>query len=214
MLDLRSSSDKGEDLARKLGEFGRSLAEDLGPRFELIVKGPASPVNATASHDIYGIGREALFNAYRHAAAGHVSLEIMHGHNDFRMVIEDDGLGIPEDVLRNAERKGHWAWPACMSVPGPWAAASNCGGAGPKARKSSCRCRPVACMPMRMNAGPGCACMRCSGDWLGARPRNQDRAGESAPAPEHIRSDRAGDSGIPARSGPSPRPARESVPQS
>ncbi|QBE66382.1 ATP-binding protein [Pseudoduganella lutea] len=108
LLNLRSVSDQGNDLATSLSEFGRSLAEDLGPKFELIVTGIEKPVNATASHDIYGIGREALFNAYRHAEAENVSIEIIHGNHHFAMVIRDDGVGIPADVLINAGRNGHW----------------------------------------------------------------------------------------------------------
>ncbi|MBB3220542.1 sensor histidine kinase [Pseudoduganella umbonata] len=108
LLDLRSPLAQQDDLVQSLDEFGRSLAEDLGPGFKLTVTGAAKPINATARHEIHGIGREALFNAYRHAQAGHVDIDIVHGPRHFCMVVRDNGIGIPEDVLRNSGRKGHW----------------------------------------------------------------------------------------------------------
>jgi len=108
LMDLRTATDQGEDLATALGTFGRSLSEDLGPRFTLAVTGDARPVAATARHEIYCIGREALFNAYRHADAGHVEVELAYSRDDFGLSVRDDGAGMPEDILRNAGKEGHW----------------------------------------------------------------------------------------------------------
>ena len=51
---------------------------------------------------------EALRNAFRHAQAGRVEVEIRYDHERFRLRVRDDGQGIDPAVLANQGLEGHY----------------------------------------------------------------------------------------------------------
>jgi signal transduction histidine kinase len=108
VLNLRTSPDEDADLAQALSRFGRSLQENFGPRFQLVVTGEARAIHAFAWQEIYVIGREALFNAYQHALADHIEAEIVYDRDQLCLFVRDDGAGIEGDVRRDGRREGHW----------------------------------------------------------------------------------------------------------
>jgi signal transduction histidine kinase len=57
--------------------------------------------------DIYKIGREALINAFRHARAKNVELELKYSARQFRVLVRDDGVGIEPQIVKSG-RDGHW----------------------------------------------------------------------------------------------------------
>lgn len=57
--------------------------------------------------ELYRIGREALINAFRHAHANKIDMELIYSPNRLRILVRDDGCGIDPDILRQ-ERDGHW----------------------------------------------------------------------------------------------------------
>jgi signal transduction histidine kinase len=60
-------------------------------------------------HDeIYRIGREALVNAFLHASASHIGVDIVTADGCIRLCIRDDGVGISDEVLSAGGRPGHW----------------------------------------------------------------------------------------------------------
>jgi signal transduction histidine kinase len=61
--------------------------------------------------EIYRIAAEALRNAFRHAAAGQVEVEIRYDHQQFRMRVRDDGKGIGQAILSGHGREGHFGLP-------------------------------------------------------------------------------------------------------
>ena len=50
-------------------------------------------------------------NAFRHADAKNVEVEIRYDEKYFRLRVRDDGKGIPSDVLRGDGRQGHYGLP-------------------------------------------------------------------------------------------------------
>jgi signal transduction histidine kinase len=54
---------------------------------------------------------EALRNAFRHAAAQNVEVEIRYDEKFFRLRVRDDGKGIPSDALSGEGREGHYGLP-------------------------------------------------------------------------------------------------------
>ena len=48
-----------------------------------------------------------MTNAFRHAQASHIEVELKYGSSQFRLVVRDDGRGIEPDILRKG-RSGHW----------------------------------------------------------------------------------------------------------
>ena len=57
--------------------------------------------------EVYRIGREAVVNAFRHARAKHITVEVSYLENQLRLLISDDGCGINAEVLESG-REGHW----------------------------------------------------------------------------------------------------------
>ena len=58
--------------------------------------------------EIYKIAAEALRNAFRHAHAGRVEVEIRYDDEQFRLRVRDDGKGIDPKVLANQGLEGHY----------------------------------------------------------------------------------------------------------
>jgi signal transduction histidine kinase len=58
--------------------------------------------------EIYKIAAEALRNAFRHAHAERVEVEIRYDTEQFRLRVRDDGEGIDPAVLANQGLEGHY----------------------------------------------------------------------------------------------------------
>jgi signal transduction histidine kinase len=58
--------------------------------------------------EIYKIAAEALRNAFRHAHAGRIEVEIRYDDDEFRLRMRDDGKGIDSQVLAAQGIEGHY----------------------------------------------------------------------------------------------------------
>jgi signal transduction histidine kinase len=94
-----------------LQAFGQELAAYSGNAFELHIGGRARLLRPHVSDEVYAIGREALFNASRHANAERVVLALDYGRDAFTLRIHDDGCGLDDAVARAGHRPGHWGLP-------------------------------------------------------------------------------------------------------
>jgi signal transduction histidine kinase/ligand-binding sensor domain-containing protein len=106
--DLRTSESISGDLSRSLAAVGQEWAKASGTEFRMIVEGPSRALKPTVMEETYRIGREALLNANRHAAARMIEVQIIHGDTDFRLRIRDDGVGIDTGTGVGGLRVGHW----------------------------------------------------------------------------------------------------------
>src|SRR5690606_37806075 len=70
-----------------------------------------SHLGSFVSEEIYLIARGALTNALQHARPRRVELLLKQGRRRFRLVVRDDGSGLPDDILKHGARKGHWGIP-------------------------------------------------------------------------------------------------------
>jgi len=102
---LRSSradiSSLGQDLAGVPSDLG--LPSAVG--FRVVVEGRSRELRAGLREELYRIGREAIFNAYRHARAKYIETEIEYRSTELRISVRDNGCGIDPRLL---ERPGHW----------------------------------------------------------------------------------------------------------
>lgn len=73
----------------------------------MVVDGQVREMEVSAREEIYRIGREAIVNAFRHAAAESVEVELFYAPRKFRMRVRDDGRGMEPQVLE-AGKPGHW----------------------------------------------------------------------------------------------------------
>ena len=105
---LRSVQTHHNDLPHMFGELGQELREDHAADFALIVTGQQTALTDEGREHLYHIGREALLNAFRHAGAKRIELELGYAVSSFTLRVRDDGRGIGEQVLATGERPGHW----------------------------------------------------------------------------------------------------------
>lgn len=105
--ELRSSAAVSNDLAQAVRALGDEMAIEQSAAFRLVVEGAPRDLHPIIRDEIYRIAREALRNAFRHAAAQHIETDITYGERLFRLRIRDDGEGIPPEILEG-ERPGHY----------------------------------------------------------------------------------------------------------
>ncbi len=110
VYDLRSSTTTTNDLAQAVRAIGEELALQQPAAFHLVVEGHTRDLHPIIRDEVYRIAREALRNAFNHACANHIEIEITHGDHVFRLRIRDDGKGIPPGVLEEG-RSGHYGLP-------------------------------------------------------------------------------------------------------
>jgi signal transduction histidine kinase len=58
--------------------------------------------------DVHRIACEAVRNAFRHAQAGRIAVEIRYERRQLRVRVLDDGKGIDQKVLSGGGRSGHF----------------------------------------------------------------------------------------------------------
>ncbi len=111
---LRAKQSASQDLERAFLQIqseliaGENVGEAVG--FRVIVEGQRRPLHPVLRDEAYRIGREALVNAFRHAAAGKIEIELKYSSKNFVILVRDDGQGInPETLI--AGRDGHWGLP-------------------------------------------------------------------------------------------------------
>ena len=102
---MRSSAVTENDLAKAIEGVGQELAAHQGdangaaPAFSLEVEGAPRDLHPILRDEIYRIASEALRNAFRHARARRIEVEIRYDAWELRVRVRDDGIGIDASVL-------------------------------------------------------------------------------------------------------------------
>jgi signal transduction histidine kinase len=109
---LRSTSQGGNDLAGDICSLGKALAADGSSRdnpvFHIEVEGTPRDLLPITRDEVYRIAGEALRNAFRHARARQVEVEIRYDRQQLRLRIRDDGRGIDPQFLRSDGLSKHY----------------------------------------------------------------------------------------------------------
>ena len=109
---LRASTVQSNDLALAISTLGEELAADPSNRrsaaFRVAVEGEARNLHPILRDEVYKIAAEALRNAFRHAQAQRVEVEIRYDDEQFRLRVRDDGKGIDPTVLSGQGSEGHY----------------------------------------------------------------------------------------------------------
>jgi len=109
---LRASAVETNDLVSAV----RTLGEELGAAdtnqnsavFEVEVEGAPRNLHPILRDEVYRIAAEALRNAFRHAQAQRIEVEILYGERWLRLRIRDDGKGIDPKFLSGDGRAKHY----------------------------------------------------------------------------------------------------------
>jgi ligand-binding sensor domain-containing protein/signal transduction histidine kinase len=114
--NLRSNPSPDRDLESLLTAAWQELGNSPdpsghAPECRVIVEGSPQKIAPLIQDEIYRIGREMLRNAFRHAHAARIEVEIRYEAKRFRLQIRDDGKGIEASVLKQGASRGHWGLP-------------------------------------------------------------------------------------------------------
>jgi len=109
---LRSSTVETNDLALTINTLGQELASgETNPNaagFHVAVEGTPRNLKPILRDEIYRIAGEALRNAFRHAQAHRIEVEIRYGERQLRLRVRDDGKGIDAKHLDGEGYAGHY----------------------------------------------------------------------------------------------------------
>jgi signal transduction histidine kinase/ligand-binding sensor domain-containing protein len=112
---LRSSTVPTEDLARAIGTLGEGLAASPdgrpSPDFRVQVEGTTRKLAPVVRDEVYRIAGEAMRNAFRHAGASRIEVDIHYDNRQLMVRIRDNGKGIDPKVLDETGSAGHHGLP-------------------------------------------------------------------------------------------------------
>jgi signal transduction histidine kinase len=111
--DLRPEAAAQRNLPELLNAVGHELAalherDKQSPSYQVIVEGVQEDLSPMLQDEVYRISREVIRNAFMHAAASRIEVEIRYDHDRLRVRIRDDGKGIDPAILEEGGRPGHW----------------------------------------------------------------------------------------------------------
>jgi signal transduction histidine kinase len=109
---LRASVVESNDLAVAIRAFGEELmAEQAGNGSvvpHVVVEGTPRTLHPIQRDEIYRIACEALRNAFKHANATQIEVELRYDERQLRLRVRDNGKGIDPQFLTEEGRAGHY----------------------------------------------------------------------------------------------------------
>jgi signal transduction histidine kinase len=77
----------------------------------LIVEGEPRSLWPAVQPEVYAIARELIRNAFNHAEAQQIEVDLRYDQHQLRLRVRDNGKGIDPQALEETERSGHWGLP-------------------------------------------------------------------------------------------------------
>jgi ligand-binding sensor domain-containing protein/two-component sensor histidine kinase len=108
--DLRNTS-RAVTLSEELEAIGRGFQGLYATDFSVSSSGKEPPLNPVVADELFKVGREAISNAFHHAQATSIQVELEYRDRDLKLLIRDDGVGIDERLLIEGKKMGHWGLP-------------------------------------------------------------------------------------------------------
>jgi signal transduction histidine kinase len=108
---LRSPAMASHDIAVAIATLADTLTTDDGtprPVFQVNVEGSPRELPPIVQDEVYRIGGEALRNAFRHARAARIEVDIRYDQRRFRLRVRDDGQGIDTHGPDEGSSDGHY----------------------------------------------------------------------------------------------------------
>jgi len=109
---LRSSTVVASDFTLTINTLGQELASgETNPNaaeFYVDVEGTPQNLHPILRDEVYRIAAEALRNAFHHAHAQRIEVEILYGERWLRLRVRDDGKGIDPKFLSGDGREKHY----------------------------------------------------------------------------------------------------------
>jgi len=113
---LRSSTLVNNELGAAISTFADGLAADQkvdgnSAAIRVQVEGASRKLAPLVRDEVFRIAIEGLRNAFEHANAKRIEVEIQYDRRQLRLRIRDDGKGIDPKILSEGGRKGHYGLP-------------------------------------------------------------------------------------------------------
>jgi signal transduction histidine kinase/ligand-binding sensor domain-containing protein len=105
--DLRADEEK-PDLPQALAIVGEELRQDEAAELCFLLNGAARPLHPVVRDEALRIATEALANAFHHAQAARIEIDLDYSDRSLTLHIRDNGRGIAQPVAASGRREGHW----------------------------------------------------------------------------------------------------------
>jgi signal transduction histidine kinase len=105
---LRGGPLDTRELHEALAAAGEELAAQWDCGFAFAVDGTVRRLQPAILDEVYRIGHEALRNAFGHARAAQVTVDVAYRRAAFVLTVADDGCGIDPSWLAGHGRPDHW----------------------------------------------------------------------------------------------------------
>jgi signal transduction histidine kinase len=109
---LRTATVEAEDFNEGLRALGNELAGDpahsSSATLTMNIEGTPRTLDPLVRDEIYRIASEALRNAYRHAAASHIEVQLDYGARRIELRVRDNGKGIDPAFMDHEALPGHF----------------------------------------------------------------------------------------------------------
>jgi signal transduction histidine kinase len=111
---LRASTVVTNELVQAVTALGNEMpshdSAHGATRFHVVVEGPTHDLHPILRDEVYAIAREAVRNAFRHAQARTIEVDITYNGSSFELRIRDDGKGVDPGIVAEG-RAGHYGVP-------------------------------------------------------------------------------------------------------
>ena len=104
---LRSTENDSLGLEQSFSRVRQELFDDKKIGYRVTVHGISRPIRPMIRDEVYRIGREALVNAFLHADASNVKVEVEYASRYLLVLVRDDGRGMDSEVVQSG-RERHW----------------------------------------------------------------------------------------------------------
>jgi signal transduction histidine kinase/ligand-binding sensor domain-containing protein len=112
---LRSRAVETEEFSEAVRALAEELANNHGNAstvaFTLSIEGTPRALLPLARDEIYRIASEALRNAYQHAEASRIEVQLDYGATRFELRVRDNGKGVLPEFLKSKGYRGHFGLP-------------------------------------------------------------------------------------------------------
>jgi signal transduction histidine kinase/ligand-binding sensor domain-containing protein len=107
---LRASARESDNIEDALRALAEDLAKENGHAASAYVSVQGTPraLHPLVRDETFRIAGEALSNAFRHAQAKRIEVEIRYDARQLRVRVHDDGMGMDPEVLSRGEKQGHF----------------------------------------------------------------------------------------------------------
>jgi ligand-binding sensor domain-containing protein/signal transduction histidine kinase len=104
---LRTTESGNQSLETAFSRLRQEFPLDSKTDYRVIVDSVTRPMRPLIRDEVYCIGREVLLNAFMHAHANRIEVEVEYASKHLRVSVRDDGRGIDPQVLHSG-LEGHW----------------------------------------------------------------------------------------------------------